>query len=502
MKKIMMLLLAPVLLFAWGNDLFVAHSDTTDGNFITYDAVVDKYNQDVVFAVHDLSPYYLYVYAFDTLSGSFTYRNHINLNSRPDWIKAHYNYADSTTYVFLHFPDYAYSNFTVIPFHYDFSWTFGEIKNVDATPDDTLILPHLTMGYDPAAMQDIYYITCIKRNTDRDSVIVYATKDPNGTWTRNRLAYTTSPDIYKELNYSPASYNDTSYLYRAYVLEDTSSSTYYVTPILYRYHNDSLSLVGYGSSIISDSVLYNLYMASFDSAAVMVYQKNGNIYSVKLDSLLASQDTPVQIINDGTYKVVRGFNSFYTFGSPSGHTDYGILYDGGLPIMPNTVPIFYLESSDGQNFSTPENVSDSTGNWGNLSKIPLFLYEDAIVTYPWYTYHGTFPYYAIDAVDIYLDRKSAVGIKENAHSHHLHAGNITGANIAGNALLLTINSVSQANINLNLYDASGRLVRNLYKGKMQKGTLRIDTNISGLKRGIYFVAEKNGNLKTFKFVKP
>lgn len=54
------------------------------------------------------------------------------------------------------------------------------------------------------------------------------------------------------------------------------------------------------------------------------------------------------------------------------------------------------------------------------------------------------------------------------------------------------------NVSLDLYDASGKYVRNIFNGNLSKGNQTVSVNVFGLTKGIYFYQLSSGNFKSSK----
>jgi len=56
----------------------------------------------------------------------------------------------------------------------------------------------------------------------------------------------------------------------------------------------------------------------------------------------------------------------------------------------------------------------------------------------------------------------------------------------------------KANVSLNLYDLSGRLVKIFHSGTQEKGYYKIDIGDNELAKGVYFLKFETGNYKATK----
>jgi len=66
---------------------------------------------------------------------------------------------------------------------------------------------------------------------------------------------------------------------------------------------------------------------------------------------------------------------------------------------------------------------------------------------------------------------------------------------------ISFNNVSKSNININLFDLSGKFIKNITQGELKAGQQEIELNASDLAKGVYFIkVEQNDLSYTSKFI--
>ena len=495
-KKLYALILVPYLLFGWGGDFMVAQSDTSSGVFYLYNAVMGRDQRQAIFAVKDKSPYYMYVYLEDSAqAGTFSeVSTPMNFNSRPARLLTYYNWTDSMTYMVAYLPDYGYSNLLFLPYHQDYSWDYTEFRNIDGTPDDTLIYPDFKGVYVQYYERPYFFVSCVKRTASYDSVFIYTSRDTGNTWQRHYISTLTS-GRYKDLDIEVNYLHDTIFLWR--VFSATSNDTTYWSAIrkyMYDPSTDSFFLLN-TFPLIQDSFIYSMDIAVLDTIGILAYQANGGvkIRAFSPDSMIGS---PTDITPQEEYDYLIGVVKGLTFQLPNPIIYFGIAYTSGISVIPNTQPIYYVETSDGTSFYSMDTLNN------NPSTQPLLISYDEVVNfepavlYLDVDYHGSSPFYWWDNTTLYADRRSNITeIRENKGKNIFTRSILTGGYVQ-----LTLSSESVEPVEINLYSPTGRLVRNIYKGNVTNN-LTLNFDISELHPGVYFIKDTKGTIYPIKILK-
>ncbi len=496
-KKLYALMLLPFLLYAWGGDSFVAESDTSNGVFILYSAIMDNQGRQAVFAVRNDASYNMDVYLEDSAyAGTFTsVSSPMPFNSRPSEIIPYYNSNDSTTYIVMYTPQSNYSNLHFMPYHSDYSWNYGEIRYIDATPDDTLLYPEFKTVN---ASGDLYFfVSCVKKTATVDSVFVYTSQDSGDTWQRHFIAYGGSNAHYSDVSIDLQYINDTIFFWRAYAIS-SNDTLYYLQAVKYSYDPaaDDFNYVTSAGSSIVDSFVNNVDLAMWSSKGLMVYDANGaiKVQRITSDSFVG---TPTDISSPTTTEYLIGAVKGYYFMIPQPEAYFAIAYTSGSPIFPGTESIVYTETDDGSTFTNIDTLNNNPSTLPVLLNYPKIIYVEPAILYVDVDYHGSFPFLYWDNTTLYTDRRSITSkVKENKHENTFATRSI----ITNGPLLLNFPVNSEDNININLYSISGRKIKELYSGNVS-GQLKIHADISNLPDGIYFVKETNGRLPAIRIMK-
>ncbi len=495
-KKLYALILIPYLLFGWGGDFMVAQSDTSSGVFYLYNAVMGRDHRQAIFAVKDKTPYYMYVYLEDSMyAETFSEASTpMNFNSRPTKLLVYYNGRDSMTYIVAYLPDYNYSNLLFLPYHPDYSWDYTEFRNIDGTPNDTLIYPDFKGVYVQYYQRPYFFVSCVKRTALYDSVFIYTSSDTGNTWQRHYISTLTS-GRYKDLDIEVNYLHDTVFVWR--VFSATSNDTSYwlaIRKYMYDPSTDNFFLLK-TFPLIQDSFIYNVDIATLDTLGVLAYQANGGVkvWGFTQDSMIGSA---TDITPQGEYNYLIGVVKGLTFQLPNPTIYFGIAYTSGTSVTPNTQPIYYVETSDGTSFYDIDTLNNNPSTQPLLISYDEYLNFEPAVLYVDVDYHGSSPFYWWDNTTLYADRRSDLtGIRENKRKNFIVTTILTNGYIQ-----LTLPLMSSGHTEINLYSSTGRLIRNVYKGNTTK-ELKLNFDISELHSGVYFIKDTKGIISPIKILK-
>ena len=101
---------------------------------------------------------------------------------------------------------------------------------------------------------------------------------------------------------------------------------------------------------------------------------------------------------------------------------------------------------------------------------------------------------------VQLSTPDFVDIKEN-DNNDLFNELLIYPNPATNRLSISVNMKNESLVNADVYDLQGRLVSQLFENNLTKGYKTVESDISALEQGLYFVAiTVDGQRKTQKLL--
>lgn len=202
----------------------------------------------------------------------------------------------------------------------------------------------------------------------------------------------------------------------------------------------------------------------------------GTVYSLSIDP--TNSNIVYAGTADGVHKSTNGGMSWENVGC------YGVRSVVVDPARPMTI---YAGTSIGVYISTNGGVDWAETNQGIPTRNILCVAKTATGK----VYAGT------EGYSIYEWR--ATGISEETKSSRLEINSMSiRPNPASSTAQILFSLTHSQNIEIDLYDRCGRIVRNLYHGWKDKGNCRISFDVSSLPSGVYFLKLTAGLRTSYK----
>ncbi|MCD6154869.1 MAG: T9SS type A sorting domain-containing protein [Candidatus Verstraetearchaeota archaeon] len=494
--KVLVLLLIPVLLWGWGNDILIstthasnyqtpvsydmvwindtlmfsaiAYNDTTTAYVVYYkstdagaswDSVNFWTGSDLQVSSIDLEYYGDSLYTLWVLTNGDIAITKIDFNGR-GWV-SYYNSEDSTINAFL------------------------EIADRSGSP--------------------ILYIATTEATADVDSFTIYKSTDYGTTWNTVVNEAILRGDYERTIrDFDFAIKSDTILLYYTYERKDTASNDHNIWTNVYKDDPSGNVTYGFQGAISYDATLDTRYpsLTALGEYVVCLYEANGDIfysystdYGVNFTRDIAFPFNTTDSTEFAAY--ARWWSTFLSSG-------YNIIY-----IRENS--LYYVETqivADTISWGTPVLVSDQ--HTPEYYSVSLFNYSyrpklvnrynlatpAVIWNQDYYHYSWPYPIPLYDSTKFYTDNMIATGVGEIAINKHL---NIKVNTFATNNLHLEFSTPVDRNMKLFIFDVQGRKVK---ESEIVKGTQEITLDVHALKPGIYFLRIRDRQAtETRKFIK-
>jgi len=494
--KVLVLLLIPVLLWGWGNDILI--STTHASNYqtpVSYDMV--WINDTLMFsaiAYNDTTTAYVVYYKSTDAGASwdsvnFWYGSDLQVSS----IDLEY-YGDSlyTLWVLTN-GDIAITNI-------DFNG-WGWVSYYNST--DSTINAFLEIA--DRSGSPIFYIATTEATADVDSFTIYKSTDYGTTWNTVVNEAILRGDYERTIrDFDFVIKSDTILLYYTYERKDTTSNDHNIWTNVYKDDPSGNVTYGFQGAISYDATLDTRYpsLTALGNYVVCLYEANSDIfysystdYGVNFTCDIAFPFNTADSTEWAPY--AKWWNLFISYG-------FNVIF-----LRENN--LYYVETvidADTISWGSPVLVSDqhtpayylmSLFNYSYRPKL-VNRYNVATPTVIWNTDYASYvpypPYFIYDSTAFYTDNMLAVGIGEITTKKAL---NFKVNTFAMNNLHLEFSTPVDRNMKVLIFDVQGRKVK---ETEIVKGMTNVTLDVHTLKPGIYFLRVKDDRMmETRKFIK-
>jgi len=497
LKRLLVIVVIPCMLYGWGADFRVTSSDTSQGLISAFTMNTDFNFRVYVFLSHYNPPYYLRVFVEDSME-TRNFREVSTPCPIGSEINALFTYPcwdDSGYYVVAYTPSSTSSKFWFIKYARDYSWALSNIRPIDNSPNDNLTHPQFKVV--ETQDKNIYlFVSCIKETESRDSAFIFVSEDSGRSWIK--VFCGAAPRPYRFVDFDIEGLSDTPNpdLWCSFVFTNDTLWRILVYKIRYDTTNNNFNALSVGG--ISDANINSAKLAAWPVGGILAYDANGVIKVQKLgaDTL---EGSPITLTDASDTNRLIGVTKGYEFGIPRSTFYYGIAYTYGGPVVfPNSYPVVYRQTDLSMSFSEPETLNNFPCDSSILTYLMVPLVAVPAIAYTEIYWHWTNPpIWTIDSTVLYMD-VSYVNPKVRENSVKLEGSQtiLTSGRINLNLAVKGVNVPVQ----IALYSIDGRCIRTVFEG-VSSNKLNLSFDILDLAPGLYFVQEKNGRVPTVRIIK-
>ena len=495
--KVLVLLLIPVLLWGWGNDVEITTIHSSDYRYpVAYDMIWP--NDTLMFAAiafNDTAYGYVYYYKSSNQGQNWSPFGAYYWPSQGKIESIDLEFYGDTMYAL-----WLMENGALLV--HGLSFTGGSGATYPNTSDSTVsaFLEIAERGGNP-----IFYIATTEASADVDSFTIYKSTDYGATWNVVVNLPQVRSDYERTIrDFDFTTKSDTILLYYTYERKDTASNDHDIWTRVYMDDPSGNVTYSFLSAISINSTLDTRYpsLTAFGDYIICLYEANSDIlYSYSTD-----------YGDNFTRDIAFPFNTAdSTEWASYARWWWGYISGGFNIIFLRENNLYYVETiidADTISWDSPVLVSDQHTPQYFLLNIFNYSYRPKLVNrynvatpaviwnhdYSHINWPNPLPVY--DSTKFYTDNMVATGVGEIAINKPL---NIKVNTFATNNLHLEFSTPVDRNIKLFIFDVQGRQVK---ESEIVKGTQEITLDVHVLKPGIYFLRIKDRQAtETRKFIK-